>query len=496
MAHRSGGGSHSGGHHSGGHHSSSHGGSGGGNAARYSNRPFPNARRFRYYDRRGRERYLYGSRMPQKSSRFSLIFSLVFFTPFFLAGIFSVVSFFLSFASPRPLRPDYEPTDVHIMDGAGVIDDEDSLEEILQEFEDTTGISPYVITVYDEDWKYYDELWNYAYEIYINSFLDEQHFLIVYSEPENAEELDFVDWSWEGIQGDDTDRILTESNIERFGDDLHDNLLRNNVSVGEAFEKAFKKSLTYMMKGGSNEDTMSWLLFSIVWNTFVIFAISGIIRSYIIGKRDYQEVPTGVSANTVPGAMGYGNQNNTTFYDGSNPQNGQMYQSGQIYQSDGARYRKYMYYDKNGNKKYTTCTGEPKTTAFAIMVIVLIITVPMLFFGAVALIGLIAVVNTSRDSQLIPFIIGVAIYSVVVITGMVCAIRHYKNVKNRQYIDVTKDESVNYGSGMQNNNASQYNAAGAADANYYNDEARFRSPEYYDDDARYRGSTAYEAGKK
>ncbi|MDE6742466.1 MAG: NUDIX hydrolase [Lachnospiraceae bacterium] len=376
MAHRSGGGSHSGGHHSGGHHSSSHGGSGGGNAARYSNKPFPNARRFRYYDRRGRERYLYGSQMPTKTSLFSLIFSLIFFIPFILGSIYSVICVFLVFMPTKPLKPDYEPTDVHTMDRACVmIDNSDSLEEILREFEDETGISPYVITVFDEDWEYYDELWEYAYEIYNNLFSDEQHFLIVYSEPEITTDLDFVDWSWEGIQGDDTDKILTEANMERFTEDLHDNLLRDSYSVGEAFEKTFKNSLTYVMKKNNNGDAVATILFVIVWNTFIIFAISTVIKSYIIGKREYQEVPIEGFTNTVPGTMG---GNNTAYQNGTTFQNGTAYQSG---------------------------TGVP----------------------------------------------------------------------------------------YQNNNASQYNAA---DANYYNDEARFRSPEYYDDDARYRGSTAYEDGKK
>ena len=543
MAHRSGGGSHSGGHHSGGgHHSSSHGGSGG-SAPRYSNRPFPRARRFRYYDRRGRERYLYGSEMPKKASLFSLIFPLIFFIPFILGGIFSVVSFLITLMPTKPLRPEYEPTDVHIMDGAGVIDDEDSLEDILQEFEDETGISPYVMTVYDEDWMYYDELWNYAYEIYINSFTDEQHFLIVYSEPENAAELDFVDWSWEGIQGDETDPILTESKVERFGDDLHDNLLRNNVSVGEAFEKAFKKSLTYMMKRENNGDIIATLLFAVIWNVFIISAVVGVIRSYIIGKREYQEVPIGGSANTVPGAMGGNNtayQNGTTFQNGTAYQSGAgvpyqnqttfqgdpNYQSGQIYQSDTGIAKKYMYYDKNGNKKYDSVPySYAKSSALVIMIIVLIIAVPILFFSAFLLFGLILMVSTATDaetvSSIIPMLIGVSIWNVAVIAGIVCAIRHYKNVKNRQYFEVSNDNSVNYGNNIPNNNAAQYNSSmqsntvqynssmqnntsqynteaqyNTADSDFYNDDSRFRSPEYYDDDARYRGSTAYESGKK
>ncbi len=132
--------------------------------------------------------------------------------------------------------------DVYIVDNIGVIDNEDSLNEVMQEFEDLTGIYPCVMTVYDSDWNQdYDELWQYAYDVYINTFSDELHFLIVYSEPENAVDLDFVEWAWEAIQGDDTDPILTKYNFRIFQDALQTDLLRDNVSVGEAFENAFEE---------------------------------------------------------------------------------------------------------------------------------------------------------------------------------------------------------------------------------------------------------------
>ncbi len=347
MAHRSGGGSHSGGHHGGGGHHSSGGRSG----LTYSSSPFYNSRKFRYYDRKGRERYIYCNGVPQKSGIVSLIVGLLFLLPFLLVGVFTLIVPFFSSAAPKPLNPVYEPTAVHIMDEAGVIDNEDSLESVLQEFEDKTGISPYVMTVYDDNWEHFDELWDYAYYIYINTFSDEQHFLIVYSEPENAAELDFVDWSWEGIQGDETDPILTESKVDRFGNYLQNNLYRNDISVGEAFRNTFENSLSYMMERDSNGDETSMLIFGVIWNIFLIIFVISIIGSFITGNRDYQEVPMEGSSNTVPGAMGYGNntayqngttfqdgmayqsgtgisnQNNTTFQNGSNPQNGQMYQS-------------------------------------------------------------------------------------------------------------------------------------------------------------------------
>ena len=50
--------------------------------------------------------------------------------------------------------------DVYIVDNIGVIDNEDSLNEVMQEFEDLTGIYPCVMTVYDSDWNEdYEELW-------------------------------------------------------------------------------------------------------------------------------------------------------------------------------------------------------------------------------------------------------------------------------------------------------------------------------------------------
>ena len=151
--------------------------------------------------------------------------------------------------------------DVYIVDNIGVIDNEDSLKEVMQEFEDLTGIYPCVMTVYDSDWNQdYEELWQYAYDVYINTYSDELHFLIVYSEPENAAEFDFVEWAWEGIQGDDTDPILTKHNVRIFKDALQADLLQDKVSVGEAFENAFEEILQYLKVHFDKNDKMIFFL--------------------------------------------------------------------------------------------------------------------------------------------------------------------------------------------------------------------------------------------
>lgn len=416
MAHRSGGGSHGGGRHGGSHHHSGHGG--GSSGPRYSTRPFPNSRRFRYYDRHGRENYIYCSGVPRKSNIFTLIVNLIFFIPFIAAGLFTLLYFLVTFFPPSPLKPVYDQTDVHIFDEAGVIDNEASLEDALQEFEDLTGISPYVVTVYNSEWiGYFNELSDYAYYMYINAFSDEQHFLVLYSEPENAEELDFVDWSWEAIQGDETDRILTEDHFDKFSIDLHDDLLRDSVSVGEAFENAFKNSLTYMMKGDRRE-SVSMGIFSLFWNFIVGIFIFNVISDFIKGRRDYQEVPYESAGNAVSGAMGYGNnvsyQGNTGYQNNTTFQGDRNYQSNTSFQGNG-NYQSNMSFQGNGNDQNNMNYGANEF--------------------------------------------------------------HQSNLNGVQY------------------NGVQYNTQSPADANYYNDDARFRSPEYYDDDARYRGSTAYESDK-
>lgn len=340
MAHRSGGGSHGGGSHgSHGGGSRSHGSSGGSSGPRISRTPFPNSRRFMYYDRRGVQRYIYSDRMPAKMSFSSFLFNMIFFIPFVALGGYIFITSIMLSLPPKPLVPEYAPVNTHIEDNIGVIHNNSTLEKSLQDFEDLTGISPYVMTVYDSDWNtHFGELWEYAYSIYVNNFNDEQHFLIVYSEPKNADELDFVDWSWEAIQGDDTDPILTEDNFWRFQDELHKNLLKDSISVGEAFEIAFSGSLDYIMSVQA-EGLGGTYFFAFIWNFFIWVMIITIVRGYIYSKKTYREVPMDEAYSSNVGNYGvnanYGtgmNNNNSSNY-GTGMTNGidQNYNTGTNY---------------------------------------------------------------------------------------------------------------------------------------------------------------------
>ena len=139
----------------------------------------------------------------------------------------------------EPVSPSWQEIQ-YIEDNIGIIDDMDSLEKTLMDFENITGITPHIITVHDSYWDQdYDDLVGYSYDLYMNHFTDEQHFLIVYSEPDDAENLESADWKWEAMQGDDTDSVLTEFNFVIFQEDLQRKLMNEENSVGEAFQYSF-----------------------------------------------------------------------------------------------------------------------------------------------------------------------------------------------------------------------------------------------------------------
>ncbi|MGN0536656.1 MAG: hypothetical protein ACI4M3_01605, partial [Acutalibacteraceae bacterium] len=144
------------------------------------------------------------------------------------------------------------------------------------------------------DWKgKYDSLENYAYSLYVNRFSDEKHFLVVYSEPKNANTLEFVDWSWEGMQGDDTDNIITKANFSKFQSDLQRYLTMDEVSVEEAFTRAFSASTDYMMSVSPDYGMVFAMgFFALIWNGAICVILITAIKSYINSNRNYEEVPS------------------------------------------------------------------------------------------------------------------------------------------------------------------------------------------------------------
>ena len=292
MPHSSGGGSHGGGFHGGG----SHGGSSGN---RVSTHYFAGARRYRKHHRRtGLDEYVYATSKPSKTGLSAVI----------IVGIICSVFMSAFFASkentlPQRLREQY--LDVpSVYDDIEVIRDDDALISTLKEYNAITGICPVIYTVYDEDWNgMYADLEAFTFDTYVNNFSDEQHFVIVYSIPENQAgafkdgRLEVPDYSWEAVQGDETDQLITEGMFRRFGNQVQSSL-EAGADPGEAFNDAFilaKSSAEGQLKKGTPQRIMkvvsSLIPIIIVGGFFALFMFFT-IRQYVRDRDvEYEEVP-------------------------------------------------------------------------------------------------------------------------------------------------------------------------------------------------------------
>ena len=266
MPHSSGGGSHGGGSHGGGSHGGGSHGGGSGSSSRVSSHAFAGAKRYVYYQNH-RPVYVYSNyELNKKQTLAEKLMLLIFLVPFTLLPPIITI-FDGGIARVKPLDMDYN-TAIVIEDDAGILGDTTELEYTLEQFRDTTGITPAVQTLNNEDWKSnYVSLENYAYERYLLMFDDEKHWLIVYSEPENVNP-EFIDWYWEGMQGDETDPIITKKFADEGVKIFHDNLLMTNASVNKSLVDTFS-SLSVKAKDNMGIH-IEWGLmgFSLIWVVF------------------------------------------------------------------------------------------------------------------------------------------------------------------------------------------------------------------------------------
>ncbi|MBR3461502.1 MAG: hypothetical protein K5875_09175 [Saccharofermentans sp.] len=249
MPHSSGGGSHSGGSHSSSSSSSSGGRSGGsGSSRRTSNQPFKGASRYLYYKDQ-KPYFIYSNYDIRKRNMSSFVVTLAacigFFLPFLIGMIFGMA---LSFHKPEKINYGPKNPEFVIEDNLGIFENPEKLEGSMKDFYKTTGIVPAVITVTNETWNVnYTSLENYAYDVYVNRFPDENHWLIVYSE--EIREDGFNDWYWEGMQGDNTDPVLTQKHADDFTEALHKRLSqREKYSVDDAIAITFDEYGPRMME--------------------------------------------------------------------------------------------------------------------------------------------------------------------------------------------------------------------------------------------------------
>lgn len=219
------------------------------NKRRTSGEAFPGAKRYLYY--KGHKPYFIYSNydIREKDPAPRVIGLLVFFLFLLPAAVTSLIVTVSAFKVPKKI--DYYRNDrpeFIIEDGIGVLGDEGKLKESMEAFYDTTGIVMAVKTMDNKEWsENYTGLEIYAHELYLNSFPDEAHWLIVYSAP--SDDLNSDDWYWEGMQGNRTRSILTEKKAEAFTASLQNRLmLRSKYDVDTAIAVTLDEYRPQMMK--------------------------------------------------------------------------------------------------------------------------------------------------------------------------------------------------------------------------------------------------------
>jgi len=270
MPHSSGGGSHGGGSHGG----SSHGSSG----PRTSSHYFRGARTFVFY-RNGHAHYVHSEAdLTNPTTKPKLWLTLIFILPFFI--VLGIIAFNM-FVPPQKLQ-NTEQYQIQYFDEISVLGDTTQLTQVLEAFKAETGITVAVHTATNEKWindmSSNGKLEQYAYNFYVNHYSDETHWLIVYTHPQGTTERAAVQWYWEGMQGNDTDSILTSSKLSSFNKNLQNCLNQTTTyTVGGAIAKAFSDFTPDVMK--VKVEFVDFFVIIIPTIILLIFVIS-IIASY------------------------------------------------------------------------------------------------------------------------------------------------------------------------------------------------------------------------
>lgn len=272
----------------GGGHSFGGGSFGGGknnhNAPKHSSKPFVGARMYYYFDLHGARHFFYYSGIPQKRSISGLIVStvvaLLIFSIFLFASIYIIV--------PRKLKPskcEFYPSYVHDESGLFSGSDINYLNESLEKFYKETGIQPFVYVVsYDDVPDVFkpvnkNNLHDYAYDIYLDTFNDEGHCLILYAL--NVEDDSGI---WIEMTGDDAQTVFNDDDFKVFQKDLTAKLKVEDCNRAIAIADTFTENIDTVMKLGTHEKIILWFIVNGFILIFVV-VILATVRSVKVAKQ-------------------------------------------------------------------------------------------------------------------------------------------------------------------------------------------------------------------
>lgn len=189
------------------------------------------------------------------------------------------------------------------------------LQPSINEFKNKTGINVCIV-LDDNSWQEnYKSCKQYAYDLYIHLFHNnEKNWLIVYTQDEvpnnindeNYEEWrssKFSDWHWEGMQGDETDKILDEDALRVFNSTLNRELTYangNSEDIGNAFVTAFETLNSVVMKKQIDPDTVLPIIFIVAFLFFIL--LIELIRD-MRTLKNYKEMSEVPSSSIVDGKI-------------------------------------------------------------------------------------------------------------------------------------------------------------------------------------------------
>lgn len=241
MPHSSGGGSHGGGH-SGGSHSYSSGSSSSSptHIFHISKHATPGSCRYVYYSRRGTAHVIYGSGYADNPDIVATLIGVIVYG-FIMLGI-AITCFSHSVFVPKPLDLTQYDSKVVIEDHIG-LPGAKKISHAFDEFKNATGVTPSIEVVYESEWtNNYISLETFAYSEYLRLFTDEKHWLIVVSFPDDFSSSDFIEWKWEGMIGNECDKMIDSSSEGTFTKTIHQYLLKSTpetmyACLSDAYEE-------------------------------------------------------------------------------------------------------------------------------------------------------------------------------------------------------------------------------------------------------------------
>ncbi len=265
----------------GGFHSS--GGSGGGqyHGPRVSNRPFAGARRYTYINTRGMMCFFYSDTIPKRTSLKSTILLYGGLIIFFIA----LATFLITASVPKKMSSIYiTPTSYYYEDNAGVVTKADELNAEFNSFYELTGVQPFLYTIKAEDFpKQYGSITKYsledfAYDLYLDLFNDEGHWLIVFVKYDDAPNFGWID-----MAGDNTLTLINDEFFNRFQRDMqhylnHATLDGSNMDYCDAIVTSFKYSEDYVFEMTS-EARGQIIMYSLIFGGLVALMLYILIKT-------------------------------------------------------------------------------------------------------------------------------------------------------------------------------------------------------------------------